>query len=133
MKMEILIKNTSKNLNQHLRPKAPGGVQGTLNEDGSISMSWNAVDGAQAYVIHYGNANESDPHEATFMGYSETTFWTLASKDVPSLVSTDKIYLYVQTFNKKGTGANDTEKAAYLNEHALGSAWSDAVILTKNP
>ena len=82
MKMEILIKNTSKNLNQHLRPKAPGGVQGTLNEDGSISMSWNAVDGAQAYVIHYGNANESDPHEATFMGYSETTSWTLASKDV---------------------------------------------------
>ncbi|WP_438766901.1 hypothetical protein [Enterococcus sp. DIV0436a] len=45
-------------------------------------MSWNAVDGAQAYVIHYGNANESDPHEATFMGYSETTSWTLAVKDI---------------------------------------------------
>ncbi|MDV7772408.1 DUF1071 domain-containing protein [Enterococcus hirae] len=75
--------------------------------------------------------NESDPHEATFMGYSETTSWTLAAKDVPTLNSTDKIYLYVQTFNKKGTGANDIEKAAYLNENALGSAWSDPVILTK--
>ncbi|HFD6482296.1 TPA: fibronectin type III domain-containing protein [Enterococcus hirae] len=96
-------------------------------------MSWNAVDGAQAYVIHYGNANESDPHDATMMGYSETPSWTLETKDVPSLVSTDKIYLYVQTFNKKGTGANDIEKAAYLNEHALGSAWSEPVILTKTP
>ena len=131
MKMEILISNTFKNLNQHLHPNAPGGVQGTLNEDGSISMSWNAVDGAQAYVIHYGNANESDPHEATFMGYSETTSWTLAVKDIPVLNSTDKIYLYVQTFDKKGGGENDIEKAAYLNEYALGSAWSDPLILTK--
>lgn len=128
---ETLIRSIFKNQVQLLHPNAPGGVQGTLNEDGSISMSWNAVDGAQSYVIHYGNANESDPHEATFMGYSETTSWMLAAKDVPSLNSTDKIYLYVQTFNKKGTGANDIEKAAYLNENALGSAWSDPVILTK--
>lgn len=96
-------------------------------------MSWNAVDGAQSYVIHYGNANVSDPHDATMIGYTETTSWKLATKDVPTLNYADKIYLYVQTFNKKGTGANDIEKAAYINEHALGSAWSDPVILTKNP
>lgn len=131
MKMETLIPNIFKKQYRILHHNAPGGVQGTLNEDGSISISWNAVDGAQSYVIHYGNANESDPHDATMMGYSETTSWTLAAKDVPSLNSTDKIYLYVQTFNKKGTGANDIEKAALLNENALGSAWSDPVILTK--
>lgn len=131
MKMETLIPSIFKKQAQLLHPNAPGGVQGTLNEDGSISISWNAVDGAQAYVIHYGDANQSDPHQAIKMGYSETNSWTLAAKDVPSLNSTDKIYLYVQTFNKKGTGANDIEKAAYLNENALGSAWSDPVILTK--
>ena len=67
------------------------------------------------------------------MGYSETPSWTLAAADVPALEAGDKIYLYVQTFNVKGRGANDIEKAAYLNEHELGSAWSDPVILTKTP
>lgn len=114
-------------------PNAPQNATGVLNEDGSVSLSWDAVTKAQAYVIHYGNANESDPHEAIFMGYSETPSWTLAAADVPALNSADKIYLYVQTFNVKGRGANDIEKAAYLNEHELGSAWSDPAILTKTP
>ncbi|EON3036600.1 fibronectin type III domain-containing protein [Enterococcus faecium] len=116
-----------------LHPNAPQNVTGVLNDDGSLSLSWEAVTKAQAYVIHYGNANESDPHDATMMGYSETTSWTLAAKDVPTLNSGEKLYLYVQTFNVKGRGATDIEKAAYLNEHELGSAWSNPVILTKTP
>lgn len=114
-------------------PNAPQNVTGVLNDDGSVSLSWDTIPKAQAYVIHYSNANESDPHDATMMGYSETTSWTLAAKDVPTLNSGEKLYLYVQTFNVKGRGATDIEKAAYLNEHELGSAWSDPVILTKTP
>lgn len=102
-----------------------------MNEDGSVEISWDAVDGAQAYVIHYGDANQSDPHQAVKMGYSETNNWTLAAEDVPILEAGDEIYFYVQTFNNLGEGANDIEKAAFLNENKLGSAWSNPVVLTK--
>lgn len=118
-------------LTQH--PRTPQNVTGEFNEDGAISLHWDAVNDAKAYVIHYSNANESDPHQAIFMGYSEVTSWTLAAKDVPSLNSADKIYLYVQAFYEKGKGVNDIEKASYLNEHELGSAWSSPVVLTKTP
>lgn len=64
------------------------------------------------------------------MGYTESNSWALASGDVPSLQPGDKLYLYVQTFNEVGTGANDIEKAQYLNTNALGSEWSEPVILT---
>ncbi|EOC0735156.1 fibronectin type III domain-containing protein [Enterococcus faecalis] len=114
-----------------LHPNAPQNVTGVINEDGSINVTFNAVERAKSYVIHYGNANESDPHQATFMGYTETNSWMLAAVDVPALNTGDKIYLYVQTFNDLGEGATDIDKAAYLHDNKLGSEWSDSVILTK--
>lgn len=88
---------------------------------------------AQAYVVHYGGANQSYPNDATLMGYSEKNTWTLAVVDIPTLNDGEKIYFYVQAFNEKGVGKDDIEKAAYLNENSLGSAWSDAVVLAQTP
>lgn len=66
------------------------------------------------------------------MGYAETNTWKLESADVPPLETGDKLYLYVQAYNEAGTGANDVEKAAYLHDGQFtGSAWSEAVIITK--
>ncbi len=95
-----------------------------LQSDGSVKANWGAVDGAKAYVLHYGGANQSDAHDATFMGYSETTDWTLAAADVPAHTAGDTIYFYAQAFDKVGTGSTDIEKAQNLNSTALGSDWS---------
>jgi hypothetical protein len=65
------------------------------------------------------------------MGYSETTSWTLAVENVPLLEEGEKIYLYVQAFTELGLGADDIEKAQYLNVHKRGSDWSEPAILTK--
>lgn len=88
--------------------------------------------GAKAYVPHYGEANVSDKGQLTFMGYTETTSWTLAAADVPTHVVGDKFHICVQTFNVKGTGATDIDKARDLHDNHLGSAWSDEVIVTIN-
>ena len=131
MQKKILTTNIFKNLLHSLRPNAPQNVTGVLDEEGAISLNWDAVNDAKAYVVHYSNANESDPHKAIFMGYSETNDWSLSTADVPELQAGDKIYLYVQTFKEVGVGSNDIEKSAYLNENKLGSDWSEPVILTK--
>lgn len=112
-----------------LRPNAPQNVTGVIESDGSISVNWNPVQGAKAFVVHYSEANDSDPHNAKFMGYSESDSWSLTQTDVPVLQPGDKLYLYVQSFNKIGVGASDIEKAQYLNTTALGSAWSVPVVL----
>nr|WP_270790881.1 fibronectin type III domain-containing protein [Enterococcus gallinarum] len=104
-----------------------------MKEDGSILLSWEAVEEAQSYIIHYGNANQSDPAQAVNMGYAETNSWTLAAGDVPELTTGDKIYLYVQTYREKGVGATDVEKARFLHDGPYtGSAWSTPTILTKD-
>ncbi len=85
-------------------------------------------------MIHYGDANVSDPKQATKVGYTETTSWKLAAENVPALGAGDKIYLYIQTYNDVGVGADEIEKARYLHDgEFVGSAWSDPVILTKTP
>lgn len=118
-------------LKKQSHPNAPQKVTGVINSDGSIKVTWDSVEGAQAYVTHYGEANQSDPKEAKFMGYSETTTWTLKAADVPELEAGDKIYIYVQAFREKGEGANEIEKARFLNEgEFIGSAWSKEVVLT---
>ncbi|MFK4900598.1 fibronectin type III domain-containing protein [Lactococcus petauri] len=115
-----------------INPNAPQNVSGVINEDGSVTVNWGVVNNeAKAFVIHYGNANQSDPHEAIYMGYTESKSWTLSSADAPALQVGDKLYLYVQSFNEVGTGANDIEKAQYLNTNVLGSEWSKEVVLTK--
>jgi len=66
------------------------------------------------------------------MGYSETADWILSVADVPTLETGDEIYLYVQTYNDKGVGDNDLEKARYLHDGPFtGSAWSVPVVITK--
>lgn len=122
-----------KNQRLHLlHPKTPQNVTGELKEDGSISLSWDAVEDAQSYIVHYGNANESQPIQAVNMGYTETNSWSLAVVDVPILAVGDKIYLYVQAYNIKGDGADEIEKARYLHDgNFTGSAWSEPIILTK--
>jgi len=107
-------------------------VTGVINSDGSIEVDWHTVNDAQAYLIHYGDANEADPNDAVYMGYTETNSWILVAGDVPSLASGDKIYLYVQTYREKGIGATDVEKARYLHDGKFsGSSWSDPIILEK--
>ncbi|WP_311924264.1 fibronectin type III domain-containing protein [Enterococcus avium] len=97
-------------------------------------MLWNAVDGAKAYIIHYGNANQSNPSDAAFMGYSETANWSLNTGDVPTLNDGDQLYFYVQTYNEVGIGDNDVDKAQYLHDGSFtGSEWSEPAIVTKNP
>mgnify|MGYP004715967261 CR=1 FL=1 len=95
-----------------------------LQSDGSVKVSWDAVDGAKAYVLHYGGGNQNDGHAATLVGYSGTTDWTLSAADVPAHAAGDTIYFYAQAFNKVGTGSTDIEKAQNLNTTALGSDWS---------
>lgn len=88
--------------------------------------------GAQAFVPHYSGANQSDPHDAVYMGYTETNSWHLDAKDVPSLSIGDKIYIYVQAFNVKGTGLTDVDKARDLHDNRVGSDWGVAIVLTKS-
>lgn len=67
-----------------------------------------------------------------FMGYTETNSWTLAASDVPVHVAGEKFHICVQTFNVKGTGATDIDKARDLHDNHLGSAWSAEVVVTMN-
>ncbi|MCO7180449.1 fibronectin type III domain-containing protein [Lactococcus formosensis] len=107
-------------------PSVPLGV---IEEDESITLTLNPVNGASSYVIHYGEANQSDPHAATFMGYSEGETWNLSKEDVPAHISGDKINFYIQAYKEKGVGTNDIEKAAYLHDgNFTGSAWSKPYI-----
>lgn len=107
-------------------------VTGVLNADGSIKVDWEQVEGAEAYLTHYADANTTDPHDAKYMGYTETNSWTLDAKDVPTLSVGDKIPIYVQAYKQKGVGASDVDKARYLHDGPFtGSAWSDPVVLTK--
>lgn len=117
-----------------LHPNAPQNVTGVLNTDGSASLSWDPVPGAKSYIPHYTDANQSDPHDANKMGYTETNSWTLSAEDMPQLEAGDEIRFYIQTYNEVGQGANDTEKARYLHDgNFTGSPWSEPVVLTKTP
>lgn len=103
-----------------------------MNADGSVDISFDADPNAKAHIIHYGDANTTDPHDAKYMGYTETNSFHLDAKDVPTHASGDKLPFYVQAFDRTGVGATDIDKAAYLNDnsHITGSAWSNEVIIT---
>lgn len=115
-----------------LHPNAPQSLTGVVETDGSVKLNWDKVNGAKSYLIHYANANETDPHKATFMGYSETNSWTLAAKDVPAHVAGDKISFYVQSYKEVApSGTTDVEKAAALHDGPFtGSAWSTPFVAT---
>ena len=116
-----------------LHPNAPQSVTGVVESDGSVKLNWDAVDGAKSYLIHYANANETDPHKAVSMGYSETNSWTLAAADVPTHVAGDEIRFYIQSYNVVApSGTTDVEKAAALHDdpNITGSAWSEEYLAT---
>lgn len=114
-------------------PNAPQNVTGVINSDGSITVSWDKVEGALAYLTHYGDANQGAPSELKYMGYSETNSWTLAADNVPELQTGDFILVTVQTYNVKAPSdiPTEVEKAQYLHDGEFtGSSWSKAVTLT---
>lgn len=88
------------------------------------------MDKAQAYVVHCSPANDPDPKNAIFMFYTETSDYRFTPSKLQNHVAGDKLYFYVQTFEVKGVGANETEKAQYLNSTQFGSAWSDVTEMT---
>lgn len=112
-------------------PAKPQSVVGEFNASNGIDLAWDAVEGAGSYVVHYGNANVTDPKQMIFMGYSATPSWTLDETNVPAMEDGDTITLAVMAYNEVGQGANDVEKAAWLNTNGHGSAWSELVTLTK--
>lgn len=114
-----------------LHPNPPQNLTGVMNSDGSITVNFDAVPKAQAYISHYGEPNEADKSKLTFMGYSETNSWTLSKDNVPSHSVGDTFHIYLQTYNEKGQGSTDTEKAAYLHDgQYTGSSWSLEVVIT---
>ncbi len=118
-------------MTKSLHTNAPQNVTGVINSDGSIKLDWDSVDEAQSYLTHYSGANQPDPKDATFMGYSETNSWTLQAADVPTLEAGDDIFIYVQAYKEKGIGTDDVEKAKYLHDGEFtGSDWSEPVMLT---
>lgn len=84
-----------------------------------------------SHLIHYGDANTTDPHDAKYMGYSETNKFTLAAADIPVGATTgDKIPFYVQAYGIIApSGVTNVEKAAALHDADVeGSAWSTPVV-----
>ncbi|WP_346349395.1 fibronectin type III domain-containing protein [Lactococcus petauri] len=115
-------------------PAKPQNVTGVINDDGSITVNWDKVEGALSYLTHYGDANQGAPSELKYMGYSEMNSWTLAAENVPELQTGEVITITVQTYNVKAPGdiGTEAEKAAYLHDGPFtGSAWSTAITLTK--
>lgn len=78
---------------------------------------------AKSYVIHYLDADTSDGHTMTKMGYSETKTWTLTAETHGAPMA-GTWTLAVQAFDVVGQGANDIEKAQWLVQNAIGSPWS---------
>lgn len=58
------------------------------------------------------------------MGYTETNSWSIDEATHGTPMAGTKWTLAVQTFTRKGVGADAIAKAKELNENALGSAWS---------
>lgn len=111
-------------------PAAPTGVSATVAANGDVTVAWDPVPGAQAYVVHYGDVGKTTK-DAVHLGYTEADNFTLAAADVPAHAAGDKVYFYVQAFDVAGTGADDAAKAQALNEgDDKGSAWAKVASVT---
>lgn len=95
-----------------------------------MTVSWNAVDGAKSYVLHYGDPGKTTG-DATYMEYATGTSYTLPADKVPAHVAGDKIYFYVQAFSDVGVGDTTEAQAEYLNAgNFTGSDWSKVASVT---
>lgn len=120
-------------LTRKTHPNAPQNVTGVINGDGSITINWDKVEGALAYLTHYGDANQGVTSGLKYIGYSETNSWTLAAENVPKLEVGDFITVTIQAYHVAApSDLTEKEKAEFLDNGSLpGSEWSDPVILTK--
>lgn len=120
-------------LTQKTHPNAPQNVTGVINGDGSITVNWDKVEGALAYLTHYGDANQGVTSGLKYIGYSETNSWTLAAKNVPNLEVGDFITVTIQAYHVAAPSyLTEKEKAEFLDKGTLPrSEWSDPVMLTK--
>lgn len=116
---------------ERLHPNAPQNVAGVKKSNGDIEISYDAPLGAVAYLIHYGDANSTDRHAFIYMGYSETTKFTLKAADIPvGATAGDKIPFCVQAYDRVApSGTTNVEKAAALHDALVkGSEWSDPIV-----
>lgn len=99
-----------------------------------MTLTWAAVQGANAYIIHYGKDATTDPTKAKYMEYSEGLTYTLKAADIPvEATSGDKVTFYIQAYHEKApaTITDPALKAKYLHDGQFtGSAWSAAKELT---
>ena len=112
-------------------PNAPQLVTGVKQSNGDIKIDWPSVSEAESYLVHYGNANTTDPHDAKYMGYTETNSFTLKAADIPTgATAGDKVPFYVQAYGVKApSGTNSVDKARALHDAEItGSDWSQPVV-----
>lgn len=100
----------------------------------SFNVTFDAVDGAKSYVVHYINEDTDTPSELTSMGYTETPKWTLDDDLATAPIANSTFTLAVQAYREKGVGENQAEKARYLHDgEFLGSEWSTPLLKVTTP
>lgn len=83
-------------------------------------MTWDKVNGAKSYVIHYGVKGSA----ADRMHYTETNSFTLNDVIFNGTLAGVQLDVYVQTFNEVFDGSTEIEQAENANIHGHGSEWS---------
>lgn len=96
-----------------------------------VKILWDAGSAkGKAWLGHRNNDGDTDPKKATILDYDENKEIILTPDyvGVKSLAGMT-IIVYLQEFNIPGEGANDQEKADWLNNSgkALGSEWSEPI------
>lgn len=100
----------------------------------SFDVTFDAVDGAQSYIVHYINKDTDTPSELTYMGYTETPKWTLDDALATAPIANSTFTLAVQAYREKGVGKDQVEKARYLHDgEFLGSEWSTPLLKVTTP
>lgn len=107
-------------------------MTGTEDGTGAVDLSWDAdtTGDTKSYVVHASPANETDPHKAIFMYYTEDPNYRFTPSNLQPHQPGDVLRYWVQAFDEVGVGANETEKAEYLNVNGYGSEWSSVVEMT---
>lgn len=107
-------------------------MTGTEDGTGAVDLSWDAdtTGETKSYVVHASPVNESDPHKAIFMYYTESPNYRFTPSNLQPHQPGDILRYWVQAFDEVGVGANETEKAEYLNVNKYGSEWSAVVEMT---
>ncbi|KXS79264.1 hypothetical protein AWI85_06000 [Listeria monocytogenes] len=106
----------------------PQGVNAESITASSAKLKWIPVTGAKSYVLHYA-VDDSDPHAAIYMHYTETPEFTLNDTVFNAPLTGKKLYIYIQSYNKTFAGADEIQQAQSANSTGNGSSWSDVLII----